>query len=375
MRDQGMKNLQYMKIYDDIRRKIIDGDFASGMKLKTEQEIANEYSVSRPTVRQAFLELEREGLLERYRGKGTFVKNSKQKNIGRHINEVVGIVVPRMADVFIGKIITGVQEVFEKKGYTLSVHLTNDSIQKEQEIVESLIELGTKGLIIHPTSAPMYNPAIFKLIERNIPFVMTGRHYKYAKCNSVEMDNFKGAYDAVCYLYAKGHRKIGLVSKPPLIKTSIENRIAGFFQACEDLDLPVFFKHIFLDLVDTRSLYWVEQTLEEKSNIQNQLREYLLKAKEITAVIALNDLIAADLINVLEELGRKPGKDISIIGFDNVNFAVHLKPPLASVDTPTFEIGRKAAELLIRLISNPELAPEQILLPSKLVVRGSISPC
>ncbi len=68
---------QYMKIYDDIRKKIKDGRLAPGMKLSTEQEIATQFGVSRPTVRQALLELEREGLLERYRGKGTFITNSE----------------------------------------------------------------------------------------------------------------------------------------------------------------------------------------------------------------------------------------------------------------------------------------------------------
>ncbi|SMP60804.1 transcriptional regulator, GntR family [Sphaerochaeta associata] len=366
---------QYLKIYDDIRKKIKDGRLAPGMKLSTEQEIATQFGVSRPTVRQALLELEREGLLERYRGKGTFITNSEQKSSDPHANVTIGIIVPRLADIFIGKIITGVQEVLEKKGYTISVHLTNDNIEKEQEIIESLIERQVEGLIIHPTAASMYNPAIFKLIEKHIPFVMTGRYYKYAPCNSVEMDNRKGAYEAVQYLYEKGHRKIGLVSKPSLTKTSIEHRIEGFFQACRDLDIPVHLKNIFLDLVDTRSLYWAEQTTEEKTFVHNQIHEYLAAAKDVTAIIALNDLIAADLIHVLEELGRKPGVDISVIGFDNVNFANQLKPPLASVETPTFELGRKAAELLIQLISDRSHPVEHILLPSKLVVRGSISEC
>lgn len=364
---------QYIKIYEDIQKKIGDGRLAPGMQLSTEQEIANQYKVSRPTVRQALLELEREGLIQRYRGKGTFITEIQQKKAVKSTNITIGIVVPRLADIFIGKIITGVQEVLEKKGYSISVHLTNDNIEKEQEIIESLIERNIEGLIIHPTAAPMYNPAIFKLIDRGIPFVMTGRYYKFAPCNSVEMDNFKGAYDAVQFLYDKGHRKIGLVSKPSLTKSSVENRIEGFFQACKDLDIPIQLKHVFLDLEDPRSLYWAEQTAEEKASVYDQLYDYLSAAKDLTAIIALNDLIAADLIFVLEKLGRKPGEDISVIGFDNVSFATQLKPPLTSVETPTFELGRKAAELLIRLISNPNHPIEHILLPSKLVVRGSIS--
>ena len=367
---------QYMKIYEDIRRKIHEGQLSPGMKLNTEQEIAAQFGVSRPTVRQALLELEREGLLERYRGRGTFIAQTQLiHSSNKCTNVVIGIIVPRLADIFIGKIITGVQEVIEQKGYTLSVHLTNDSIEKEQEIIESLIERKIDGLIIHPTAASMYNPAIFKLIERHIPFVMTGRYYKFAACNSVEMDNFKGAYQAVQYLYEKGHRTIGLVSKPSMTKTSIEHRIEGFFQACKDLDIPVLLRHIFLDLVDTRSLYWMEQTSEEKDTVHNQLYQYLSDSKNLTAIIALNDLIATDLMHVLEELGHKPGEDISVIGFDNVTFANQLKPPLTSVETPTLELGRKAAELLLELIEDPLQPVQHILIPSKLVIRGSVSSC
>jgi DNA-binding LacI/PurR family transcriptional regulator len=231
-------------------------------------------------------------------------------------------------------------------------------------------------LIIHPTAAPLYDPAIFKLIEQRIPFVMTGRYYKFAPCNSVEMDNFQGAYDAVQYLHGKGHRHIGLVSKPALTKTSIEHRIEGFFQACKELELPVVLRHIFLDLVDTRSLYWSEQSSEEKEAVHKQLHDYLAQAQDLTAIVALNDLIAADLIHVLEELDRKPGVDISLIGFDNVSFANQLKPPLTSVETPTFELGKAAAELLLRQITDPTHQVEHMLLPSRLVVReGSISEC
>ncbi len=374
MAERKNSNPQYMKIYEEIRGKIIDGRLAPGMKLSTEQEIANQFGVSRPTVRLALLELEREGFLERYRGKGTFITQSHKNSVNKHGNVVIGIIVPRLADIFIGKIITGVQEVLEQNGYTISVHLTNDSIEKEQEIIENLIERKVEGLIIHPTAAPIYDPAIFKLIERRVPFVMTGRCYKFAACNSVEMDNFRGAYDAVKYLYDKGHRKIGLVSKPYLTKTSVEHRIEGFFQAFKDLDIPVLLRHIFLDLVDTRSVYWVEQTAEDKEIIHNQLRNYLEKSQDLTAIIALNDLIATDLMTVLEELGRKPGEDISVIGFDNVTFANQVKPPLTSVETPTFELGRKAAELLLKQIADPTHQPEHMLLPSKLVVRGSVSP-
>ncbi|MDY0290647.1 MAG: GntR family transcriptional regulator [Sphaerochaeta sp.] len=368
-------NLQYIKIYDDIRKRIKDGELTAGMQLDTEQDLAKQYGVSRPTVRQAFLELEREHLIERFRGKGTFVSEPKKTNDNIQNLKTIGIIVPRLADVFIGKIITGAQAVLSKHGYNLSVHITNDNIEEEREIIETLIKSDICGLIIHPTNAPHYNLAIYTLITKKIPFVFTGRHYRYIESNYVEMDNFKGTYDVVLRLFEMGHRNIGLVTKEPFIKTSVEDRISGFFQAAKDLHLPVQLENIFLNLEDSRSLYWTEQTDEQKVFVHDQLRDYIRNTSGLTAVIALNDLIAADLILVYEELGKRVGKDISIVGFDNVSFAERLTPPLASVDSPTLEIGRTAAEVIINQITHQNHPQQQIVIPSRLVIRESLCQC
>jgi GntR family transcriptional regulator of arabinose operon len=361
----------YLQIKNTLVERIETGKLFKGQRIETEDELAARFKVSRPTIRQALSLLQDEGYIVRIQGRGTFVTDWEKRNRADTTMSTIGFVAPRLADIFIGRIIAGAQEVLSGVGYHVSVFATGDEMAKEREIIENLLEVGVAGMLIHPTKSLHYNSVMYTLVDRNVPFVMTGRHYRYLDCSYVEADNFQGAYDAVTYLIELGHERIGLVSKPPLIKTSLEDRIRGYLAALADHGIPAFRHMVLDDLCDTRSVYWDERSDEQVRNVFEQMKRFLDRAPEMTAVLALNDLIAADLMMVIKESGRVVGQDISVIGFDNVSISERIDPPLTTVDSPIGEIGHAAAELLLKQIEEPESPPKHMQLPTRLIKRDS----
>lgn len=204
--------------------------------------------------------------------------------------------------------------------------------------------------------------------------VMTGRYYRFVDCSYVDSHNYQGAYDAITHLIGLGHRKIGLVTKKTLIHTSLEDRIQGYQEAMADHDLPLDRGSILLDLPDNRAVYWESANEEEERAVVNCLVDYLKASPDMTAVFALNDRIAADLMKAAKQCGLVVGRDLSIIGFDNVALSASLDPPLTTVDGPTLAIGKRAAEILLNLMADREAKPTKEHLPMQLVVRNSCGP-
>jgi GntR family transcriptional regulator, arabinose operon transcriptional repressor len=366
---------QYIRVKEDILLNIKKGNLDAGDQLETEQQLAKRYGVSRPTVRQSLMVLESEGYVERIQGRGTYVAVPETPEAAPVASKTIGVVVPRLVDVFIGKLITGAQEILTEHGHHVSVHITNDSPENEAIFIKDLLERDVAGLIIHPTNSDFYNSIMYSLNDGSVPFVMTGRHYRYLNCNFVEADNYGGAYHAVEHLVELGHRNIGLITKPVMIKSSLEDRINGYCDALADHDIPIHRKLMLTQLSDKRSAYWDGRSEQEIDQVFGELRKHIENSPEMTAVIALNDLIAADIIQVIEELGKVPGRDISVIGFDNVNQSERLMPPLTTVEFSIIDIGREAARILLDHIENPNTPPEGLHVPTRLVARESCSQC
>lgn len=339
-------NSQYFEIYNDMKKKIRIGELTPGLQLYTEPESDRKDRASRPMVKRTLLALDKETLLVRFKGTGTILTYPIEVTKPKTTHSSIAMIVPRLDDPFIGQILTGIQEVLEKKkGFALTVKATNDKTEKERDIIDSLLECWISGPIAHSTSAKMYNPVIITFIDKNIPFVMTERYYKFIKTSFVEMDNCKGANNVVKHPYDKGHRHIGLVSKPALTKTSEKIMILGFFEASKDLGLPISLQNEILNFEDKRSLYLNEQTLYEKELIHDRLYAYLQQTEKFTAIVANNDLIGVYIMQILEEIGKNHCGKISLVGFDNVIFYTQLKYPLSSV--------------------------EQIMIQSELTIRGA----
>ena len=176
-------------------------------------------------------------------------------------------------------------------------------------------------------------------------------------------DNSKGAYEAVRYLIELGHHRILLLTTGTRIST-VQGYLKGYKRALKENNL----------LYDESLVRRCEETEAGENRLfigYNVVKEILQEKLDFTAIFATDDNFAAGAIKALKEKGLKIPEDISVIGFDDLPFSSFIDPPLTSVMQRKYQMGRKAAEILMRIVRKEVAHPQRILLEPELVIRQS----
>ncbi|MCR5278395.1 MAG: LacI family transcriptional regulator [Lachnospiraceae bacterium] len=201
---------------------------------------------------------------------------------------------------------------------------------------------------------------VHNLVSSNdLPIVITYALSADNKIPTFRLDDYSGGYDVIKYLTSKGHRRIGIIGGE-YENTHTLNRILGAQKA-------MYEEGILFDpeLVEYRQ--WTKE-----AGYEGMLS---LLNKDITAVFCMSDLIASGAYSALYEKGLMPGRDISVMGYDNQDISYSLTPELTTMALPLEDIGNSAADKLIELIENP--TPERIVttdirIKSTLIERKSV---
>jgi len=271
----------------------------------------------------------------------------------------VGLVIKEIDNPYVAKVMKGVFDACRDNGYTVLLGSSELSPSQEIQSIETLTNQRVDGLIISPLQdQDMDFTYLADLLREKYPLVTLGNIKNYAT-NVVDIDNVRAAYEAVSYLIELGHREIAYFAGPSYSAHS-SDRLLGFQRAHIDHDLPIRKQFI----------------LNVGSYIENSYlmaTEFFATANNLpSAVFCYNDLVAIGLINALLELKiRVPGQ-VSVIGFDDIDFCDSVKIPLTTVHVPAYEIGKAAADLLIKQIMNQDqLLNEKIILKTSLIERMS----
>ncbi len=271
----------------------------------------------------------------------------------------IGLVIKEIDNPYFAKVMKGVFDVCCQQGYTVLLGSSELSPYQEMQSIETLTHHQVDGLIISPLQGEDIDfNYLANLLRDKYPLVMLGSVKNY-QTNLVDIDNVKAAYQAVGYLIKLGHTEIAYFSGPSYSAHSTD-RLEGYQQALIDHHLPV------------------------QKNYIKQVGSYIANSYQVgkhfftgtgdkpTAVFCYNDLVAIGLINALTDSGIQVPEQVSVIGFDNIEFCESARIPLTTVDVPAYDIGKTAAELLIKQISNtPEIFNEKVILQAKLVERNS----
>ena len=210
---------------------------------------------------------------------------------------------------------------------------------------------------------------IFELKRRRFPFVMVNRYFRDIQTHSVVADNCSGARDAVEHLIGLGHRRIGCIGWVEC--TAVEDRLNGYREALGRHGIPYEAELVRGILDEDREKY---AGVEPVSGGYQEMKALLRLERRPTAVFAVTDRLAVGAMRAIAEEGLRIPDDIALVGFDDVRYAADLD--LTTVSQPAFEAGLTAGKILIRQIEavaagEAEPKIEQIVLPTKLVVRGS----
>ena len=354
----------YTHLISYFRQRILDGSLAPGARLPTEFEIAQEHQISRGTVRQALHALVHEGLIERMQGRGTFVRQlplprspapappAAERRIGLVLHYMDG---PLDLDILIG-----VEHAAKSRGYQVSFAYAEESLEQQSRDISRLHEDRVAGLIIFPVSDIAYDESIWRLQADGVPFVLVDRYFPDLDCDYVLADNVGGGYRATEHLIILGHTRIGFVysSKGSLLTTSVRDRWAGYRRALQEYGCP-----------DDETLVYRQLPAPLASG--DAYGDLLSRPDRPSAMFAVNDAVAVDLLRAAQRSGLRVPEDLALVGFDDLNYAAHLSPPLTTVAQPRMDLGLRAGNLLINRIEGQVGPPRHIELPTSLVVRES----
>ncbi len=363
----------YKKLYNYLFEIIKTNFYFKNYRLPSEADLARTHSVSRITAKAAIQQLEREGLVYRIQGKGTFIANITQADIDRveYMNtpytehksaKFVGLILPDFRSKYVMDILEGIQNVFAKEDINLMVGTTNYNQQEEERLIQSFVRSKISGLIIYPADGETYNNEILKLSMKNFPLVFLDRNLSGVKASYVHSDNYPAAFQLTSYLIENGHKNIGIVSLNPKNVATIEDRIAGHYDALSAHGLIINKKHILSDL-ENYDAAW-----EEK------ISHFLMDNPELTAVIALNYDLSIKTYTTIQRIGKKVPDDISVVSYDDLLQGelelLRIQP--TCVRQSTTLIGESAANLIIKILQKNEWQQEDVKTPLQIIYRDSV---
>ncbi|WP_342603925.1 LacI family DNA-binding transcriptional regulator [Peribacillus sp. FSL E2-0159] len=277
-------------------------------------------------------------------------------NLRSQSSDTVGIIITDISNTFFSEFLIGVHDALDEVGYTVLLGTTFDSVAKQDHLLSTMMEHRVGGLILCPVSESSQD-TIERLNEIDTPMVLAVRELPGVNSDYVGIDYPEGARIAVDHLLGKGHKRIALLGGIKESSTWIE-RMEGYREALSRAGLEVD-ESLVIDSAPTREggLKAVLKVLENPN--------------PPTAIFCFSDLIAFGVMQGLMMKGFTPGKDIDIVGFDNVPVAEIYHPPLTTISSFPRRIGKEAANLLYQQMEKIEREQQRIILNPELIIRES----
>lgn len=289
-----------------------------------------------------------------------YYPNAIARSLARKMTNTISIFFPRsVEDVFLNpftsEVIRGISAITCEKKYDLLISIARRN--EESDILRSIVH-GRKADGIISLSSKINDQSIEFLKNEDIPFVVVGRPLGYENSiNWVDNNNVEAAYDATRHLIEAGHRKIGFIGGSHDYVVNLD-RYEGYKMALEEAGIKANEKYIIkTDLL--------EEGGYEGANCLMRLPE------PPTAVVATDDLIAFGVMRAARDRGLTIREDLAVIGFNNMPFSQYASPPLSSVDINTYQLGRKASEMLMQDLFEENKTFKRCIIPHKLIVRRS----
>ena len=268
------------------------------------------------------------------------------------------VLVPNIANPFYAEIIRGIEQVAQQQGYAVLLGDTEGREDREDYYVGLVETRQADGLIQLYPRLPKAARGANGTLE--IPLVNACEYIDDAPCPRVGIDNVAAAREMTMHLIELGHRRIGAILGPessPLTSDRLRGYRAALRAAKISADATLIARGDF-----------------SMSSGRAACEKLFASADAPTAIFCFNDEMALGAIRFLKSTGRAVPNDVSVVGFDDIEFASFCDPPLTTIEQPTHEIGNKAMTLLFDLLNGAKAEATMHALPTKLIVRDSAAP-
>ena len=282
--------------------------------------------------------------------------NTFAQSLKTNRSYTIGVLVPDLTNPAFAPIINGIENMLETHGYSVMVASTYNLAKKQQSTLNKFRERQVDGLII--ATAMRGDQIIKDCILEGTPFVEAVRTSGNTDVCSVISDEITGGIMVISHLAQLGHKEIAYIAGPQFLSTGF-NRYQGFLQGMKENGL----------IVDQNLIISCGAFSEEEAG--NAANKLLANKKKITAIYVGNDIMALGVYNELEARAIKCGKDISVVGFDDMPFANKFNPPLTTIHTPMINVGTEAARILLDKINEINIPAQIIKIRPELIIRSS----
>ena len=335
----------------------------SKIKLK---DIAEHFRVSISTVSKAINdshEISRSLKLriQNYANENHYRPNKVALNLVNRNTKTIGIVIPNILNYFFVQVLYGIEKMADEKGYSIITCITNQSLKKEEDTLEFLSAGSVDGIIISSAAEEFeldeHAMHIKELSENQIPLVMFDRVTDLIECDKVIVDDFEAGYKATRYFIETGCKTIAVVT--PIADSIISRlRIEGYKKALSEKKIP-FDEKLVIPIGPDEDL--------------ELIMSLLLNYKNIEGIMALDEITAVEVMNMVKSRGYQIPKDISIIGFTNGQLSRFVTPALTMISQHGKYIGESAVQILIDRIEqkNAKKPFETKVVKTSLIVRDS----
>jgi len=289
-----------------------------------------------------------------------YYRNDLARGLRRGKTGIIGLMIPDNSNPFFAEMARIVENRGFASGYSVILCNSAGDPTRESAYISALISKQIDGLIF--IAAHSKGPHLMALRQRNIPLVIVDRDLQLSFADTILVNNETGGYLATKYLIDLGHRKIACISGPSDVTPSAD-RVKGYYRALQEAGIEI------------RDSYLTSGGFQYQGG-QAAMAKLLASGDNLSAVFACNDLMALGALSQARLASVRVPEDISIMGFDDIQYASIVTPALSTIAQPVDEVAASAVDMLVERIQNKVRDTEArcIVFGTRLIIRDSCSP-
>jgi len=329
----------------------------------TMKDVAEKAGVSTATVSRALMNPEKVSAATRSKVEQAVIAvgyspNSIARHAKRSESRTILVIVPDICDPFFSEMIRGIEVVAAAQGYLVLIGDCAHQNQQEASFLNLMLTRQIDGMVLLGSQIPF---DASKEEQRNLPpMVMANEFSPELELPTVHIDNLTAAFEAVNHLQKLGHRRIACIAGPEDMPLC-QYRLQGYIQALRRHGIEV------------NPQYIVRGDFTFEAGVQ-ALNTLMALPKPPDALFCHSDIMALGAMSQAKNRGLKIPRDLSLIGFDDIELSRYSDPQLTTVAQPRFEIGREAMHLLLEQLQGHTVNVGSRLLDFELKIRGSTAP-
>ena len=322
-------------------------------------DIAADADVSRSTVSlvirnvPSVAETTRKRVLRSIKKLG-YVYHRGAASLRRQHSHAVGLIISDITNPFFAEVIVAIEDRLATAGFVTLLGNTSEDRTKEERLLRTMQEFPADGILICPT---LHGESLKGSANLGEVFPMVAFARRVPGLDYVGIDNAQGALLAIEHLYRIGHRRIAFLGPNPNL-LGIDGPLKGYQQAFSQLKLKF------------DPLLVVPSDLNRRGGFDG-VQKLMKTENPPTAVLCFNDVVALGVMEGIQRLGRKPGVDFGIVGFNNIPDSAQCVPALTTIDNSPRQLGESAADLLLKRIEQRVAPIRTLILQPQLIVRES----